>query len=378
MFLTRYSSRIRPERLTHMRLLKKAWSRSPKLIKQRFLFVRRFKELSDGQKCRYRIAKMMESKAQFWIMDEFAATLDRDTAKIVAYNVQKLARQSGKAVLAATTHTDLFEDMKPSVHVHKRFGKEIGVKYYPNEINKECSLVKEMQVAEGSRQDYYQLASFHYRSHKVAGVRKIFSLKRGEELCGVVVYSYPPAACFGRRMVMPRMSMRELNEKLTIISRVVVHPKYRTIGLGHKLIRETLEHAGTPYVEAVAVMAKYNPFFEKAGMRKIAESQPVKEALKITEALSKLGFNPTYLRSPKYVLKKLASLNIQDLSVLRTAFSENKHPRFMKEFSFHDPYGKSKLYRKAVESADFEKLSKLIGICGMLLQTKVYLFWHES
>jgi hypothetical protein len=50
----------------------------------------------------------------------------------------------------------------------------------------------------------------------------------------------------------------------------------------------------------------------------------------------------------------------------------------MKEFSFHDPYGKSKLYRKAVESADFEKLSKLIGICGMLLQTKVYLSWHES
>jgi len=51
--------------------------------------------------------KMMESDAQFWIMDEFAATLDRETAKIVAFNVQKLARQEGKAVLAATTHTDL-------------------------------------------------------------------------------------------------------------------------------------------------------------------------------------------------------------------------------------------------------------------------------
>ena len=52
---------------------------------------------------------MVESKAraQFWIFDEFAATLDRDTAKIVAFNLQKLARQNGKAVLAATTHTDL-------------------------------------------------------------------------------------------------------------------------------------------------------------------------------------------------------------------------------------------------------------------------------
>jgi len=83
-----------------------------------FLFVRRYSQLSDGQKYRYRIAKMIESGKQFWVMDEFCATLDRDTAKIVAFNVQKLSRQLGKAVLAATTHTDLFEDLKPSVHVH--------------------------------------------------------------------------------------------------------------------------------------------------------------------------------------------------------------------------------------------------------------------
>jgi len=57
-----------------------------------FLFLRTYEQLSDGQKYRYKIAKMMESGAQFWIMDEFAATLDRDTAKIVAYNLQKLAR----------------------------------------------------------------------------------------------------------------------------------------------------------------------------------------------------------------------------------------------------------------------------------------------
>ena len=50
--------------------------------------------------------------------------------------------------------------------------------------------------------------------------------------------------------------------------RVVVHPEYRTIGLGSKLVRETLAFAGTPYVEMVAVMAKYNPFAEKAGMQK--------------------------------------------------------------------------------------------------------------
>jgi uncharacterized caspase-like protein len=44
-------------------------------------------------------------------------------------------------------------------------------------------------------------------------------------------------------------------------------------------------------------------------MRIIAESPPVKAALKIAEVLKTLGFNVTFLRSPKYVLKKLASLN---------------------------------------------------------------------
>ena len=82
-------------------------------------------------------------------------------------------------------------------------------------------------------------------------------------------------------------------------------------------------------------------------------------------------------RVNRFVLKKLASLNAQELSVIKSAFSENKHPRFMKEFSFHDPYGRSRFYSKAVETSDLPKLCKLIGICGMLLQTKVYLFWNE-
>ncbi|MDI6904772.1 MAG: ATP-binding cassette domain-containing protein [Candidatus Bathyarchaeia archaeon] len=201
-----------------------------------FLFLRSYEQLSDGQKYRYKIAKMIESKAQFWVMDEFAATLDRDTAKIVAYNLQKLARQQGKAVLAATTHTDLLGDLNPSVHIHKRFGKEITVNYYPNQPAKECSLVREMRVAEGTVDDWRKLAGFHYRSHRIGGPRKIFYLKRKrkDELCGVIVYCYPPPTCFGRRLILPKMSMKELNEKLSIISRVVVHPKYRTIGLGVK------------------------------------------------------------------------------------------------------------------------------------------------
>lgn len=340
-----------------------------------FLFLRTYEQLSDGQKYRYKIAKMIESKTQFWIMDEFAATLDRDTAKIIAYNLQKFTRQQGKAVLAATTHTDLFEDLNPSVHIHKRFGKEITVKYYPNVPVKECSLVKEMRTVEGTFEDWRRLSIFHYRSHKIVAPRKIFCLKRGEELCGVIVYCYPPPTCFGRRLVFPKMSVKELNEKLSIISRVVVHPKYRTIGLGAKLVRETLSKVGTPYVEMPAVMAKYNPFAEKAGMQRIVEQPPPKEALKIAETLQHLGFNIQLLGSEKYVLNKLQNLSDKDIVIIKKAFIKHNHARFMKYFSPHQLFGKKETYMKEVMKANIERLTHLIKVCSFLLQTKVYLFW---
>jgi len=342
-----------------------------------FLFLRSYEQLSDGQKYRYKIAKMMESKAQFWIMDEAMATLDRDTAKIVAYNLQKLARQQGKAVLAATTHTDLLGDLNPSVHIHKRFGKEICVVYYTNQLAKECSLVKEMHVEKGSTEDWRKLAGFHYRSHKIVAPRKIFCLKRKEELCGVIVYCYPPPTAFGRRLVLPKLSMKELNKELSIISRVVVHPKYRTIGLGVKLLRETLAKAGTPYVEMPAVMAKYNPFGEKAGMRKIAEQPPPKEALAIAEILQQLGFNIQLLGSEKYVLNKLQTLSDEDIDEVREAFIKHCHTRFMKYFFPHLVFGHKKAYVEEIKKLSLERLARLIKVCGFLLQTKVYLFWKN-
>ncbi|MEM2507307.1 MAG: GNAT family N-acetyltransferase [Nitrososphaeria archaeon] len=342
-----------------------------------FLFLRIYEQLSDGQKYRYKIAKMIESGAQFWILDEFAATLDRDTAKIVAYNLQKLARQQGKAVLAATTHTDLFEDLNPSVHIHKRFGKEITVKYYPNVPAKECSLVKEMRIEEGTTEDWRKLADFHYRGHKIAGPRKIFCLKRGDELCGVIVYAHPPPTCFGRRLVLPKMTMKELNEKLSIISRVVVHPKYRTIGLGTKLVRETLNLTGTPYVEMPAVMAKYNPFAEKAGMRKIVEQPPPKQALAIAEILRQLGFNFHLLGNEKYVLNKLRMLNEKEIQTIKATFFKHSHARFMKYFFCHMPFGKKQTYAEELNKAGLERLAHLIKVCSFLMQTKVYLFWKR-
>jgi hypothetical protein len=60
----------------------------------------------------------------------------------------------GKAVIIATTPSDLVENLKPSVLVHKRFGEEICIDYYPNTPATECSLIKEMKIEQGTKEDW--------------------------------------------------------------------------------------------------------------------------------------------------------------------------------------------------------------------------------
>jgi len=343
-----------------------------------FLFVRRYNELSEGQKYRYRLAKLMESGKQFWVMDEFCATLDRATAKIVAFNVQKLARRMGRAVLAATTHEDLFEDLKPSVYVRKGFGKNIEVKYFFNEVNEACSLTRDMRIVEGSMEDYEGLAPFHYRSSRVPLPMKIFALKRRSETVGVIVYSYAGILAFGRSKAFGRrLTVEEINRHLALISRVVLHPKYRSIGLGVRLVKETLPLAGKPFVEAVAVMAKYNCFFERAGMTKIAESKPDKSIVEAVERLRDLGFNPVALASERSNLKRLRNLSpneIQKVHEILLGVSSGYYKRLK---SSGKAYVNKSEYREFIRKASHEKLAKVLRTLAILTQTKVYLLWKN-
>ncbi|MFW6111373.1 MAG: GNAT family N-acetyltransferase [Thermoproteota archaeon] len=181
------------------------------------------------------------------------------------------------------------------------------VEYKENKAAEECSLMREIRLEEGCYDDWKQLAGFHYRSHNLAFPRQIFILKREDELCGVIGYSYPASTCFGRSKVFQPSSMQELNEKLSVIRQIVVHPKYRTIGLGRRLVEETLDKAETRYVELIAVMAQYNPFDEKAGTKKIAVKEGSKLAFQIADTLRDLGFNMQLIGSHRYVEKIIQS-----------------------------------------------------------------------
>jgi len=94
-------------------------------ISDAYLYVRKPQELSDGQRYRFRLAKAIESGAKVWVADEFLAILDRTTAKVIAYSLQKHARREGATLMVATTHTDMVADLSPDLTIEKRYREKV-------------------------------------------------------------------------------------------------------------------------------------------------------------------------------------------------------------------------------------------------------------
>jgi ABC-type ATPase with predicted acetyltransferase domain len=235
-----------------------------------------------------------------------------------------------------------------------------------------------MHVTEGSKADYKKLAHFHYRDSRLFAHHKIFTMKRGDETVGAIVYGSPPLAVTGRRKALDRNpTIQEINRDIIRISRVVIHPKYRTIGLGAKIVAETLPRAGKPIVETIAVMAKYNPFFEKAGMTKIAETTPNPHILKIVEKLRALNFNPVFLTSEQMNKKKLEQMTQEQVNRVKTVIKEISGIYRKRIAGTKQAFLNKQEYHAIINAADNEKLAKILRIVGFLTQTKVYLFWKK-
>ncbi len=100
-----------------------------------FNMLRRPSELSDGQRYRFGLARLIERAthadelAEIVVLaDEFGATLDRLTASVVARNVGRWVRRCPQVCfIAATTHEDLIEAINPDVIVYKPLGGGVEI-----------------------------------------------------------------------------------------------------------------------------------------------------------------------------------------------------------------------------------------------------------
>jgi GNAT superfamily N-acetyltransferase len=201
-------------------------------------------------------------------------------------------------------------------------------------------------------------------------------MERLGELIGIIVYSYPAVRASGRKKAVGYApDIEELNRDWSVISRVIVHPKYRTIGLGSRLVSETLPIQGCSHVELIAVMAQYNPFAERAGMRLIQVTEPHQSIAKAVEELRELGFNPIMMASVEYnrdVLEGLDERGIESLSSVLLGVGAIYYKRLARTGR---PYLRRAEFGEWLVRQPTGSLARTLAVLNTLNQTKAYLYW---
>ena len=101
--------------------------------------------------------------------------------------------------------------------------------------------------------------------------------------------------------------MALINKNIRCISRVIIEPRFRGLGLASRLVRQTMPKMNVPIIEAMAVMGLVNPFFEKAGMKALTAEMPAR-CVQLIEAFSMVGIEDPDLIDTEKVQQKLARL----------------------------------------------------------------------
>jgi len=152
-----------------------------------------------------------------------------------------------------------------------------------------------------------------------------------------------------------------------------LHPKYRSIGLGARLVEETLPLVGRQYVEAMAVMAKYSPFFEKAGMRRILNRKPPEPVVNAVKSLEGLGFKPYLLASAQSNYELLNKLGPEDVERVKEILCRVGYYKRLQ--ACKRPFVTKPEFQKWIQGQGLEAVAKVISRVAVLAEPKVYLFW---
>ncbi len=266
------------------------------------LWIRHYRELSDGERFRARLAKAVghcsgSAGESLLLCDEFCSGLHRRVAKAISYNLRKLVTQRGLCLVVATSGDDVLTDLQPDATVClSDDGTHRMVEAVP--VRRAISFARRLHIQPGCKRDYEAFKPMHYRQADELGfVDRVFVMREGVggPPVGIVVYSHGPLELALRNQATGGRFIREpalLNRELRILRRLVIHPDLRGCGLGHRLVAQTLPLVGTRYVECLASMGAVNPVFEKAGMERIGECRPGKEQVRALAALAEAGVDP--------------------------------------------------------------------------------------
>lgn len=222
-------------------------------------------------------------------------------------------------------------------------------------------IYKYLKIIPGDTTSYEALAAFHYRDRSLGPVADIFAMidehPRRQPFVpavGVIVYRPPVPNLAIRNHVtggffsgLDRASgLGLLNAHVRCISRVIIDPRYRNLGLASRLVRETLPRVDAAMVEASAVMGHCHPFFRKGGMQQWDAPLSVKTE-RMMAALETVGIDRT-----GWIDSEAVHDRIEHLDEVKREFIERQIEAFLQKF------GDRRTMTHSLQRTDFV-LSKL-------------------
>lgn len=230
-----------------------------------------FAALSDGQKVRARLALLMWRRPTCIVIDEFLSVLDRLTARIVAFNLQKLCRRDGVDAYLATAHADLVDALHPDHWIELELGGRARTEALP--VAPQLPELGALEYGPGTAEDFRSLARYHYIEHLASeaplgetewaqSVSEVRVARHAGKVVAAAVFSLPVP------QVLEQLPLfAALNQRALVVLRVIVHPLFRGVGLTKRLLQPELG----PEVRCVvtcSALGIYFPFFLGAGFER--------------------------------------------------------------------------------------------------------------
>lgn len=144
------------------------------------------------------------------------------------------------------------------------------------------SLLDEMIVERGTREDWDALHHLHYKAENLPPAPHFYRcrLRTNNELIAVCVTSSVSLLLGPRHDLLPKLKPGNdttltnkhrpawLNKNMRRIGRIVTSTLYRGTGVSYRMMNLVARMEGVRYMEIVSSMAKYNPFDLKAGFKR--------------------------------------------------------------------------------------------------------------
>lgn len=171
--------------------------------------------LSNGEKFRADLARILVGNDDLSLIDEFTSVVDRTVAKTASFSISKYIRKNpSKKVIFASCHDDIIEWLQPDWIYNPLEGKTTLAR------GSLCRPQIELKIFRAKYEAWELFKHHHYLSHTLNKASKCF-----------LVYLNDKPVAFNATLSFPHPTVKNAWRE----SRTVVLPEYQGLGIGTKL-----------------------------------------------------------------------------------------------------------------------------------------------